>query len=45
MSEVVDKFNLLTEGLIAKGKAAELVELLKRLDTLPDLSVVADHAR
>ena len=45
MDEVVDKFDHLTEGFLPRDKARELVTLARRVETLPDVSALADLAR
>lgn len=44
MDEVIDKFNILTERFLSRDKAAELVEAVRRVERLPDVSAVADRA-
>ena len=45
MDEVVEKFDHLTEGFLPRDKARELVALARRVETLSDVSVLADLAR
>jgi hypothetical protein len=45
MEEVIAKIDVLTGRFLTRERAADLVACVRRVETLPDVSVVADRAR
>jgi len=43
MSDVVEKFTKITQGLLAPAKQQEVISLCERLDTVDDISVLIDQ--